>query len=209
LEDLLKSENFYAFMEGNFDYLLVIDSDEHVMHCSDFLARDCRLNVAQLDGKPLADIITPASLETFRSAIAQARAGSRGTAVFTPDSEKPQSIPLRPGCINLESGKVCIFLGNRVESLTRQDEWQKNERIKELACLYSVAEWIEVSTSIAEFFTRLPRFLSNGMLYPDEVVVYSRYQDVEYGREKRKGADPGRVSRRPARASSRRAKDAR
>ena len=168
-------------MEGNFDYLLAIDKDEQVIHCSDFLARDCRMVAAPLEGKSLSQIITPASLETFHSAIAQARAGSRGTAVFTPDSEKPQSIPLRPGCVNLDGKEVCIFLGNRVESLGHQDEWQKKERIKELACLYSVAEWIEVSTSITEFFTKLPRFLSKGMLYPDEVVVYSRYQDVEYG----------------------------
>jgi len=180
---LLKSEDFYDFMESNFDYLLVIDRDEQIVHCSDFLARDCRLDNSPLKGKPLSELITPSSIESFRSAMAQARAGSRGIAVFTPVTEKRRSIPLRPGCIRLDEREVCVFLGNRIESLSHQNEWEKNERVKELACLYSVAEWIEVSGSIPEFFNKLPRYLSNGMLYPDKVVVYSRYQDVEYGQK--------------------------
>ncbi|MCK4236086.1 MAG: ATP-binding protein, partial [Candidatus Krumholzibacteria bacterium] len=42
---------------------------------------------------------------------------------------------------------------------------------------------IEVSGSINEFFTKLPGCLSPGMLYPEEIVVYSVYQGVEYGQK--------------------------
>jgi signal transduction histidine kinase len=60
-------------------------------------------------------------------------------------------------------------------------ESDKNERIKELACLYRVLDWIEASRSVNEFFTQLPRYLCPGMLHPEEAIVYSTYQGVGYG----------------------------
>jgi len=82
-----------------------------------------------------------------------------------------------------DAGEIFIFFGNRIGGLSKGTESEKDERIKELECLYRVLEWIEVSPSIKDFFTELPRYLSSGMLYPDEVVIYSIYENVEYGQQ--------------------------
>ena len=60
-------------------------------------------------------------------------------------------------------------------------EWEKDERIKELSCVYAVAEWIEASRSIKEFFEGLAQHLRPGMRYPESALVYSAYQGQEYG----------------------------
>ena len=53
--------------------------------------------------------------------------------------------------------------------------------MKELACIYRVMEWIEVSPSIHAFFSELPGYLSTGVLFPEDVIVYSVYEEDEYG----------------------------
>jgi signal transduction histidine kinase/PAS domain-containing protein len=60
-------------------------------------------------------------------------------------------------------------------------DWEKNERIKELSCLYEVAEWIEDSGSICEFFGGLSRIISVAMLHPEEAIVHSTYQGIACG----------------------------
>ena len=178
---MLKLDDLYIFMENNFDYLLVVDGGERIVHMSNLFARDASHGKPSLDGKPLPDVLTPNSLHTFKSAMAQARAGGRGIAVFTPVDKEDISIPLKAGFTELIEGEAYIFFSNKLTDLSTRREWEKEERIKELSCLYSVAELIEVSQSIKEFFTKLPNTLSTGMLYPEEVVVYSVYQDFEYG----------------------------
>ena len=178
---MLKLDDLYIFMENNFDYLLVVDGGERIVHMSNLFARDASHGKPSLDGKPLPDVLTPNSLHTFKSAMAQARAGGRGIAVFTPVDKEDISIPLKAGFTELIEGEAYIFFSNKLTDLSTRREWEKEERIKELSCLYSVAELIEESQSIKEFFTKLPNTLSTGMLYPEEVVVYSVYQDFEYG----------------------------
>ena len=180
---MLKLDDLYIFMENNFDYLLVVDGGERIVHMSNLFARDASHGKPSLDGKPLPDVLTPNSLHTFKSAMAQARAGGRGIAVFTPVDKEDISIPLKAGFTELIEGEAYIFFSNKLTDLSTRREWEKEERIKELSCLYSVAELIEVSQSIKEFFTKLPNTLSTGMLYPEEVVVYSVYQDFEYGQQ--------------------------
>ncbi len=180
---MLQLESFYSFIENNFDYLLVVDSDECVIHVSRFLMRDCEPGTSPLKGKYLKDILTESSLNTFRTAIEQVRAGSRGIAVYSPLCNENLSISLKHGCANIDGGEFYVFFGNKLEGLSKQEEWEKEERIKELACIYNVAEWIETSGSINEFFTGLPRYLAPGMLYPDGVMIYSLYQGVEYGQK--------------------------
>ena len=65
--------------------------------------------------------------------------------------------------------------------LSTASEWEKDERIKELSCLYAVAEWIEASRSVKEFFDELPKRLCPGMRYPERALVYAAYQGIEYG----------------------------
>jgi len=180
---MLKLDDLYMFMENNFDYLLVVDGGERIVHMSSLFARDASHGEPSLDGKPLHDALTPNSLHTFKSAMAQARAGGRGIAVFTPLDREEISIPLKAGYTELVDGEAYIFFSNKLTDLSTRKDWEKHERAKELSCLYSVAELIEVSQSINEFFTKLPNTLSAGMLYPEEVVVYSVYQDIDYGQK--------------------------
>ena len=170
-------------MESSFDYLLVVDGTERIIHASRLLQRDSLSEDESLEGKPLKDVIAPPSLITFRSAMAQARGKNRANAVFTKTGENAVSIPFKAGYGETDSGEVFLFFGNRLEAFRKLQEWEKNERIKELSCLYDVAEWIEDSGSISEFFTELPRYLSPGMLFPEEAIVYSTYQGIAYGQK--------------------------
>jgi signal transduction histidine kinase/uncharacterized protein YdcH (DUF465 family) len=180
---MLKLKDLYTFMGNNFDYLLVINDAEKVVHTSKLFARDSSPDGESLEGRKISDLINPSSLNTFRSAMAQARAGGRGISVFTPVDDESISIPLKTGHAYLLEGEAYIFFSNKLTELGSRDEWEKEERAKELSCLYNVAEYIEVSGSINEFFTKLPHILSRGMLYPEEAVVYSEYQGVEYGQK--------------------------
>jgi signal transduction histidine kinase len=178
---VVKLEALYAFMESNFDYLLVVDADECIVHMSNLFRRECYPAEGTAEDQPLQGILSPRSLNTFRSAMALARAGSRGVALYSPTATPSLSIPLKAGYATAKKGEVFLFFGDKVEGLRKQSESDKDERIKELACLYQVLDWIEMSASVSDFFTHLPKYLSAGMLYPEEAIVYSAYQDVEYG----------------------------
>jgi signal transduction histidine kinase len=180
---MLKLQNFFDFMEESFDYLLVLDGDGKVMHASKEIVSDGFPDVEQIEGKSIEELLTSSSVETVRSAMIQAKAGTRGVVVLSREDDGSSTVPLKAGHFVAEKGDVYPLFGNRLEGLVKGDEWEKDERIKELACLYSVAELIEVSASIPDFFTRLPKTLGQGMLYPDEVVIYSMYTGVEYGQK--------------------------
>ncbi|HUV36326.1 MAG TPA: ATP-binding protein [Patescibacteria group bacterium] len=181
---MLSRESLYSFLESNFDYLLVLDGDEHaIIHVSRLFGRDCCPHGRSIEGKQIKEVLSPASLNTFRASMAQARAGGRGIAVYSPLTDTDCSIPLKAGYAATGSGSVYIFFGNKLGGLTRKNGWEKEERIKELSCLYKVAELIEVSRSIDEFFNKLPKSINTGMLYPEEAVVYSVYDGVEYGQK--------------------------
>ncbi|MFC1800011.1 ATP-binding protein [Candidatus Eisenbacteria bacterium] len=180
---MIQIKNLYDFMEGNFDYLLILDDEERLIHASDLFRKDCLPAGYADDETTLEGLVTDFSLRTFRSAIAKARAGNRVIAVFSPSGDEACSIPLKAGHAAVEKGGVYVFFGNKFEGLSKRTESEKDERIKELACLYKVMEWIEVSPSIESFFTELPRYLSSGLLYPEHVAVHSVYEGVKYGQE--------------------------
>ncbi|MBP2674155.1 MAG: histidine kinase [Deltaproteobacteria bacterium] len=178
---MIRFTNLYSFMENSFDYLLVVDAGERVVHASRQLLPGGISEGGPAEGKFLREILTSPSLSTFRSAMAQAEGGNRANAVFTKAGNNPVSIHLKAGRVDADGGKAFLFYGNRVDLSRTQEDWEKNERIKELSCLYDVAGWIEESGSIGEFFTGLPRYLTVAMLHPQEAVVHSTYQGVEYG----------------------------
>jgi len=178
---MIQLEDLYKFIEGNFDLLLVTDHEERVLHANRFLCRETGLEEVALTGKTLEQILTPASLETFRTGIIQARDGFRQSVVYTLKDYSNQSIPLRARKIQTEGRDIYLFCGMHVDGLGTDSEEDKTERIRELFCIYSVAEWIEVSKTIHDFFVALPDYLSRGMSHPDQTVVYSIYQGKKYG----------------------------
>jgi signal transduction histidine kinase/PAS domain-containing protein len=180
---MIRLENLYALLESSFDYLLVVDGQERIVHASRILIRDCFAEDHSLENRQLADVLTPASLDAVRSAMAQARGGHRAIAILAEGGSRAPSVPLKAGYGMTEDGGVYLFFGNKLQALKPLLDWEKTERVKELTCLYDVAEWIESSASISEFFTELPRYIAPGMLYPEEALVYSVYQGIEYGQK--------------------------
>ncbi len=180
---MLRREDLFVFIEGNFDYLIVVDGEDRVVHISEILLAECFPEFLSLKSKRLPEILTGSSFKTFGAAIRQVRSSGRGIAIFSPKTDNPVSIPLKVGYLKTEDGEIYLFFGNRLLGSKKQDEWEKDERIKELACIYNISELIEVTSSIKEFFNRFPRVLSPGMLNPEEVIIYSEYQGVEYGQK--------------------------
>jgi len=178
---MIKLEDLYGFIESNFEFLLTVDSSERVIHASRLLSRACGTGELVLEGRLLEEVLTAPSLKSFRSGMVLAREGQRRLALYSPSESPNCEIVLKTGFTESSAGCVWIFFGSQIDGISRQTEYDRDERIKELACLYSVAEWIEVSSSVREFFLRLPDYLTKGMLYPDKAIVYSTYLGEEYG----------------------------
>ncbi len=180
---MIKHEALFAFVESNYDYLLVVDTDEKVVHVSENFRRDCLPAGFRIRHMPLEKVITPFSLGTFRFAMRETLEGVRGIGIFTPSKGDIGSLPMKTSYIRSSSGDFFLFYRSKLAGLDKVDGWEKDERIKELSCLYEVADLIETSVSVQEFFSKFPGVVSQGMLFPDDVVVYSFYQGVEYGKK--------------------------
>jgi signal transduction histidine kinase len=180
---VIKLKNLYDFMEGNFDYVLAVDEGERIIHASGLFRGDCLPADPEKEPLRLEDLVSDFSLDTFRTAMARARAGSRAIAVYSPAEDSSRSIPMKVGCAAADESKLCIFFGQRLEVLASETEADKDERVKELACIYRVMEWIEVSPSINAFFSELPKYLSKGVLAPEDAMIYSVYEGAEYGKK--------------------------
>jgi len=181
---VIRLEDLYSLIEGSFELLLAVSRDEEIVHLSPLLQRHLPDGEDRPVAFRLADLLEPRSLASFHEAILHLSGGARGfTAVFEAMDDSAAPIPMKAGFVESDAGGVFLFFGTPLDGLRRMADWEKEERVKELSCLYSVAEWIEVSASISEFFTRLPDYLPSGMRYPAEAVVYSEYQGVEYGQK--------------------------
>ncbi len=178
---MIKLQDLTAWIESTFEFLLVVNEQEEIVHASRLLERACGSQEITLQDRRLEEILSPDSLQSFRSGLAAVKEGGAGTVVYTPAAAPRCSIPLKVGFLKTEEGGLCLFFGAMVDGLSRFASAEKDERIKELFCIYEVAEWIEESPSIREFFTHLPAYLQRGMQYPDRTVVHSVYQGVEYG----------------------------
>ncbi len=176
--------SLYSFLDNNYDYLLVVDESEKIIHASPMLQRDCLQEGHSLEQEQLQNLLTKPSLDTFRTAMIQSRTGGRAIAALaTKNSANQPLTPLKAGYTKTEQGIVFLFFGNKIKEYSDQSPQELEERAKELTCIYRVLEWIEVSGSIKEFFIKLPGILSGGMAYPEEAVVFSTYQNQEYGQK--------------------------
>jgi signal transduction histidine kinase len=183
----VKLENIYSLFEKSFDYVLILDDQGEIAHISVDLAKETTGDGnGELSGRNAAEVFDNAALDVIRSTIAKLeKENGRQLIVWETGSGKP-CILLKAVMEAAGNGRLFMFWGSRfpaLENLTYKDEWKRIERAKELACIYAVTEWVEVSKSIEDFFTHLPRYLRDGMHYPEHVVVYSVYQGREYGRK--------------------------
>ena len=183
----VKLEDMYRLFEKSFDYLLIVDDKGKIAHISIDLAKETTGDgKGDLSGRNVDEVFDDTSLDIIRSTTRRLEKGDGPELIIWETRSGRPSIPLRAVMETAESGRLFMFWGNRfatLENLTYKDEWKRIERAKELACIYAVAEWVEVSESIEDFFTHLPRYLRDGMHHPEHVVFYSVYQGREYGKK--------------------------
>ncbi len=177
---MIKKSYVYSFLENNFGYVLVIDETGRILHKSRQVTDDLiPSELAEFDS--VNKIVTPSSWESCTLAMQHAKEGYQGIAVFQNSRKNASSMPLKVGYLEYQAHDMFVFFGNKLGTFSAQKEWEQHERIKELTCLYNVAEFIETSANVEEFFTLFPKYLAPGMLHPDKVVVYALYDGVEYG----------------------------
>ncbi len=171
--------------QRSFDYLLILTEAGEVAHMSEALAEE-----TVGDGKPdwsgrrAEEVFEKAALDVIRTTKERLADNDGPELIIWKTRPGRPSIPLRAVMEDTENGRLFLLWGSRfttLENLTYKDDWKRLERAKELACIYAVAEWVEVSKSIDEFLTHLPRYLRDGMHYPEHVLVYSVYEGREYG----------------------------
>lgn len=170
----------YEIIESSFELLLAVDADEKVIHASRRLLSECNSQEDGIVGLQLHEIVTGESHEQFKSVMEAVKEGQRDSVLFT--VKNCGSIALKARYAESQGG-IYIFYGSIVDELGSISDIERTERTKELACLYSIFEWIDVSDSVKKFFMELPDYLARGMQYPEYTVVYSVYQGEEYGQK--------------------------
>lgn len=179
---MISLDDLYSLIESTFDFLLVVDNNERIHYVSPLMMNVCSSRDSDVIGKHLMELLDKNSLQSFRYAMKKVSHGDRGVlAVFSTGTADSIPIPMKVAFTKSVTGGLYLIFGKQADSLRKINDWEKKERAKELSCLYAVAEWIEVSTTIKDFFTKLPPFLTQGMRYPEEATVYSIYQGIEYG----------------------------
>ncbi len=181
---MIKLEDLYSLIESTFDFLLAVDNNEKVHHASPLMKNAYSGDNSGIIGMYLKDLLDESSLTSFRNAMNKVSKGARGVlAVFSTGTSDSLPVPMKVGFTESVTGGFYLIYGKQADALKKTGDEDKEERAKELSCLYSVAEWIEVSVDINDFFNKLPSFLASGMHYPEEVVVHSVYQGIEYGQK--------------------------
>ena len=181
---MIKLTDLYSLIEETFVYLMVVTDNEQVVYCSPLLKLRPNTDPSNCPGNHLSDLLTPGSLASFRQAMADVRQGTKGIHALLSSREKGSPHrPMTVAHLNSGDGDLFLFFGAQLDTLSKLNDWEKEERIKELSCLYSVAEWIEASPSVNDFFIKLPEHLARGMRYPEETLVCPVYNGVEYGQK--------------------------
>jgi signal transduction histidine kinase len=178
---MIKQNDLYSFIQSNFDFLLVADKDHRIIHISPLLLANCCVGSRPMVGIELSGLCTAQSVLSLKTGMEYARQGNRGIAIFTPAANPTSSIPLKTRYIDIAGGGIYLFFGSQIDELSKFTDWEKNELIKELSCLYSTAEWVEISPTVDELFYRLPDIIGRGMQYPDQTMVCSIYEGKKYG----------------------------
>jgi signal transduction histidine kinase len=185
---MISLEVLYSIIEENYVYLLDCDESGGIHYCSLELKKNLGLHCPADAEIHIEEMLEPSSLISFRRAITSVNNGNRGVnALLTPKRLRSTSLPMHVRFVVSEGIKHHLFFGAQIDTLNRISDWEREERVKELSCLYGVAEWIQSSPDISEFFTKLPKYLCPGMRFPEEAVVYSVYNEVEYGNEPTSG----------------------
>jgi PAS domain S-box-containing protein len=177
----MHSSAVLKLFDSNFDYLLAVDGGDKIAYVSDEFCHEFGLSRSSIIGKNLIDIVAEEALKNIRASMNSAKEGRKSWAVFLMRDKDHKPVYFHSGFAESKDGPLYLFFCNRGDSGDYPEEWEKQKRVHELNCVYAVSDWIEKSSSVAEFFEHLPKYLIQGMSYPDRVEVFSVYQKTEYG----------------------------
>jgi signal transduction histidine kinase len=179
---LSSPEALYEFIEVNHDFLLVLDAADQIVHASLPLQKVAGRQRVELLDRSLDAVVTPDSLATIEQGLAQERQGNPAVVIFSPISSPRVRVPLRTHSVGVGDERVCLLYGTQAEALKGFEKSEQEDRIRQLSCLYAIADWTDRSTAIDEFFQKLPPILARGVQHPGQAVVCSSYDGVEYGK---------------------------
>ncbi|MFA4985789.1 MAG: ATP-binding protein [Candidatus Brocadiia bacterium] len=180
-EAAIKISEAISLFNTNYDFLLAAKPDGKIVFASEEFCEEFALADSAVVGRSLNDIAADESHKNIHAATQAAAEGRKAWAVFVLKGAAHRPIYFRTGHLKADDGELFLFFCDRGDSGDYPDEWEKEKRVRELNCVYAVSDWIEYSTNIKDFFDELPKYLTPGMSYPDQAVVYAVYQGVEYG----------------------------
>ncbi len=177
----IRLQQLIEFLDAGFDFALAVDRSLRVQAVRTNAASGFGKPDSEILGSDLRDWMPQPATEQFGEAISSLDKGSKARFLLTLDGFPSTTILMR-GIPVPHDGKVAYcFFGDQFDMSPNLSQWEDQERARELACIYEVSEWIEVSESVKEFFTHLPRYLQRGMHNPDAAVAHVTYQGIEYG----------------------------
>jgi len=168
-------------MEGSFDLLLAVNSSNKIITAHTFNGFGFGKSDRKMEGIQLEDFFSPENVEFFYNGISESSAGRKCKFVYSPKSQSRPSAIMRVIRIGNGGEPLFLFFGDQLGFASSATPWEGSERAKELSCVYAIAQWIEDSPTIEEFFRKLPEFLAKGMHYSDSVRVFTEYQKQSYG----------------------------
>ena len=171
------AEELWRLIEKGFPCVLAADDEGRVCYASPGFARESGADAEGLAGRSLSDLVVGACAPLLAAALRDVKSGAAEKAKLSFVAEAGGALDL----IVTYAGGFYLLVGSPGKGLAAASEWEKDERVKELYTVYAVADWIERSASVREFFDELPKHLCPGMRYPDRALVYAAYQGQEYG----------------------------
>jgi len=166
-----------------FDHVLVIDGTDEIIFAHSAGDRQDLPDLTTLVGKPLAQSLAPETALACLAALRSFRTARQwGNAVLDFLSPPGQRTPLPVAVVPMRTQPdALILLGKNLVATLLEAEDQRRERVKELTCLYRVGQFIEVSTTVDEYFAGLPTILKDAFRFPEDTAVFARYSECDFG----------------------------
>ena len=175
------SDELLGLIEKAFPCVLTADEEGRVCHASPGFLRECGADASGVVGRDLSDLVVAACAPLLAGALRDVKSGAAQRAKLSFVGEAGGALDLTVTYSAGPGGGFYLLVGSPGNGPAAAEEWEKDERIKELYTVYAVAEWIERSASVREFFEELPKHLCPGMRYPARALIYAAYQGQEYG----------------------------
>jgi len=178
-------EEILGLIEKSFPYVCLTGDNGKLLYASRMLLSECGMESGGIEEKDIYSLSARNSADRISAAMRDARDAGKAKATIVLAGTTSRFMELNVNHIKGKDGEFFVFFGSHGITLSAASEWEKNERIKELSCIYAVSELIETSRTVQNFFADLPKCLCQGMCHPEQALVYSIYQGQEYGNKER------------------------